>query len=137
MYGTIFKLKIKEGHEDQLLSLMKEENETPEGMIAWFLMKPDENKEWIGVAIFDSVESHVNNANRPETNENFMKMMEHLDGEPEWTDGEYLIGELAYGSAQSLINPQFLHIILQCIFKVSKEHNSQYSIIFLISSITS
>ena len=95
MYGTIFKLKIKEGHEDQLLSLMKEENETPEGMIAWFLMKPDENKEWIGVAIFDSVESHVNNAKRPETNENFMIMMEHLDGEPEWTDGEYLIGEIA------------------------------------------
>ena len=95
MYGTIFKLKIKEGHEDQLLSLMKEENETPEGMIAWFLMKPDENKEWIGVAIFDSVESHVNNANRPETNENFIKMMEHLDGEPELTDGEYLIGEIA------------------------------------------
>ena len=29
MYGTIFKLKIKEGHEDHLLSLMKEENETP------------------------------------------------------------------------------------------------------------
>ena len=95
MYGTIFKLKIKEGHEDQLLSLMKEENETPEGMIAWFLMKPDENKEWIGVAIFDSVESHVNNANRPETNENFIKMMELLAGEPEWTDGEYLIGEIA------------------------------------------
>ena len=45
MYGTIFKLKIKEGHEDQLLSLMKEENETPEGMIAWIMMKPEENKE--------------------------------------------------------------------------------------------
>ena len=24
MYGTIFKLKIKDGHEDQLLNLMKE-----------------------------------------------------------------------------------------------------------------
>ena len=28
-------------------------------------------------------------------NDNFMKMMEHLDGEPEWTDGQYVIGELS------------------------------------------
>ena len=95
MYGTIFKLKIKDGHEDQLLNLMKENNEPPEGMVAWFLMKPDDNQDWIGVAVFDSVESHISNANRPETNDNFMKMMEHLDEEPEWTDGQYVIGELS------------------------------------------
>ena len=95
MYGTIFNLKIKEGHDNVFLELMKETSEFPKGMIAWFLMKPDSKKDWIGVAVFDSIQSHINNSNSPNQNESFIKMMEHLDEEPVWTDGEYVIGEVA------------------------------------------
>ena len=36
MYGTIFEIKVKEGHEQALIELMNESDETPEGMVAWF-----------------------------------------------------------------------------------------------------
>ena len=97
MYGTIFKMKVKQGHEDQLLTILDSPENQPDGGIAWFLMNPDSESEWIGVAVFDSKESHLANANNPQQHEMFLKMMEHLESEPTWTDGEYLIGQIING----------------------------------------
>ena len=93
MYGTIFNLTVKQGHENEFLKLMEAE-ESPEGMIAWFVMKPDEKKDWIGIAVFENKEAHLANANSSKQNESFLKMMNHLESEPTWTDGNYVIGEI-------------------------------------------
>ena len=93
MYGTIFNLTVKRGHEDELLKLMEAGN-SPKGMVAWFLMEPDEKKDWIGIAIFENKEAHLANANSPKQNESFLNMMNHLESEPTWTDGNYVIGEI-------------------------------------------
>ena len=37
MYGTIFNLKVKEGHERDLLEIMGERNTGIKGAVAWFL----------------------------------------------------------------------------------------------------
>ena len=96
MYGTIFNLKIKPGHEGELLKELNEEtSDKPDGMVAWFVMNPDNNNDWIGVAVFESKQAYIANANRPEQHQAFLKMMEHLESEPSWTDGEYAIGEIA------------------------------------------
>ncbi|HCG90840.1 MAG TPA: hypothetical protein DEZ08_03255 [Dehalococcoidia bacterium] len=96
MYGTIFNLKVKQGHEEVLLNLFKESDRPmPKGMIAWFLMNPDEERDWVGAAIFESKEAHISNANDPEQSAIFAKLMEHLDGEPTWIDGTYVIAEIA------------------------------------------
>ena len=58
-------------------------------------MNPDEKDEWIGVAVFESQDAYVANANRPEQHESFLKMMEHLESEPTWTDGFYVLSEIA------------------------------------------
>ena len=94
MYGTIFNLKIKPGHQEDLLHAFQE-NETPDGMIAWFLMDPDNQDEWVGVAVFENKDKYVANASSATQHEAFLKMMEHLESEPQWIDGEYLIGEIA------------------------------------------
>ena len=72
-----------------------EAEESPEGMIALFVMKPDEKKDWIGIAIFENKEAHLPNANSSKQNESFLKMMNHLESEPTWTDGNYVIGEIS------------------------------------------
>ena len=96
MYGTIFNLNIRPGHEDKLLAIMKEESTSkPEGMVAWFVMNPDDKDEWTGVAIFESKEAYLAHGHRPEQHQTFLKMMEHLESEPTWTDGTYVIGEIA------------------------------------------
>lgn len=94
MYGTIFNLKIKAGHQEDLLHVFQG-NETPDGMIAWFLMDPDNQDEWVGVAVFENKDKYVANASSATQHEAFLKMMEHLESEPQWIDGEYLIGEIA------------------------------------------
>ena len=58
MYGTIFNLTVKRGHENELLKLM-EAGDSPKGMVAWFLMEPDEKKDWI---LNDTEELHLVNA---------------------------------------------------------------------------
>lgn len=94
MYGTMFTLNIKPGHHDALLDVLKGSH-PPKGMVAWFVMNPDKEDDWIGVAIFDSKEAYLANADNPEQHEMFIKVMEHLEGEPSWTDGHYVVAEIA------------------------------------------
>lgn len=94
MYGTIFTLKVKQGHEDRLLKAI--DTGIPNGMIAWFLMKPDnEDEDLTGVAVFESKDTAKANANSPEQNKSFSEAMEHLEDEPNWIDGEFIAGAVA------------------------------------------
>lgn len=97
MYGTIFTMNVKAGHEQALRDFLNSaEEDVPSGMIGWFLMKPDEgNNELIGVAVFESKEAHLANANRPEQHDMFTGIMAHLTSEPTWRDGEYIAGQIA------------------------------------------
>ena len=97
MYGTIFNLHVKAGHEEALQKTFNDRGnqDKPKGMVAWFVMKPDDKDHWIGVAVFETKEDHVANANDPLQHESFLKMMEHLESEPTWTDGTYVVGETA------------------------------------------
>ena len=95
MYGTIFNLKVKSGHKEKLIEVMKNQARNPEGMLAWFLMHPDDDDEdLIGVAVFENKDAHLANANNPDQHEYFMAIMEHLNSEPTWTDGEYVAGQI-------------------------------------------
>ncbi len=94
MYGTMFTFIVKLGHERELLHEL--DRGTPKGMIAWFLMKPDnKDEDLIGLAVFESKEAHIANANSLEQSESFSKVMQHLDSEPKWTDGEFIAGAVA------------------------------------------
>jgi len=97
MYGTIFNLRVKDGHEGDLLETMDEHSPPKEikGAVAWFLMRPvDKNADLVGVVVFESKEAYVANANSQEQHEAFTKMMEHLVAEPNWTDGEYIRADI-------------------------------------------
>ena len=90
MYGTIATMNVKKGHEDKLISVFNNTDKA-EGQIAWLLMNPDNQDEWIGVAVFESKQAHIDNANSPETNKMYEIVIQHLETEPTWTDGNFLI----------------------------------------------
>ena len=93
MYGTIFNLRIKHGHQKDVLDSLSDE--TPPGAIAWYVMEPDDrSKDLIGVAIFKSKEAYQANAESPEQHERFMKAMMYLEEEPQWTDGKYIVAQV-------------------------------------------
>tara|TARA_S200000501_G_C20274224_1_gene504235 strand:+ start:248 stop:535 length:288 start_codon:yes stop_codon:yes gene_type:complete len=93
MYGSIFNLKPKKGKKDDLINHLKNDEDRPEGGIAWYVLNPDNDGDLVGIAIFKDKESYVKNAERPEQHESFMKMMDLLDEEPFWNDGNFVIGE--------------------------------------------
>ena len=63
-------------------------------MVAWFVMSPDDKDKSIAVAILESKEAYASNANRPEQHESFLKMMDHFETKPTWTDGTHVIDEI-------------------------------------------
>ena len=90
MYGTIFTMKVKAGHKDQLIEVFNSRQEPPAGGVAWFLMNPDTQSELIAVAVFGSKEAKDANGNDPNQHKMFQKIMGHLESEPTWVDGEYV-----------------------------------------------
>ena len=93
MYGTIFNLDVKDGCEQDLIDTFNKV-ENPPGAVAFYLMKPDDGSDLIAVAVFESKEAYVKNANSPEQHQSFLQIMEHLEKEPTWTDGTYVISEI-------------------------------------------
>jgi quinol monooxygenase YgiN len=102
MFGTIAKYRVKPGHVDQLMSDMKDfENDPPKGWVyhTIFRSTEDPNEVWMSV-VFDSEDSYRENANSPEMGREYQKMLEHLQGEPEWHDG-HIIHEAMRQSSKS------------------------------------
>ena len=88
MYGTIARVRIKPGMEEQLLVLGAGMERDP-GEVASYVYRMDaEPGIFYMVAIFESKEAYVANADRPEADARYQQMHAYFDGEPEWHDGE-------------------------------------------------
>ena len=92
MYGTVSRLKAKPGMEEQLKSW--EMDPVPPGFVAAYAYQMDTDPEEFYIAvIFESREAYVANAESLEQNARFLEMMQLLDAEPEWHDGEIFLTE--------------------------------------------
>ena len=93
MYGTIANMRIKAGHGDALRELIAEWNterrpKVP-GAVEGYLFQHDRDpQDWMMVGIFQDKETFIANANDPEQDRWFRRIVEHLEGEPQWNDGE-------------------------------------------------
>ena len=88
MFGTVARLRIKPGHEDELAQMAGEIVETdPPGFVTNYVLrgKDDPQERWL-VAIFESEKAYYDNAERPETNAQYEKWMQIVEGPPEWHD---------------------------------------------------
>jgi quinol monooxygenase YgiN len=87
MYGTIAKLTVKPGQMDAFQSVMAAPRERP-GSVAGYVYQMDEDPNVLYlVVMFESKEAYQANANNPETNADYEKMVKFLVREPEWHDG--------------------------------------------------
>ena len=90
MYGTIARLRAKPGMEARLQEFSREaEGRQPNGFMKSYVYRMDADpNEYYLVVLFDSRESYHANAANPEQNASFGQLMELLESEPEWHDGE-------------------------------------------------
>ena len=89
MYGTVAKLKVKPGGLEKLQKWSPEEDDRASGAVAVYAFQMDNDpNEVYTVAVFESKEAYVANADSPEQDKRYRRMLKWLEGEPEWHDGE-------------------------------------------------
>jgi quinol monooxygenase YgiN len=94
MYGTVAHMRVKTGHQDDLIKLIGEWNaeRAPKisGAVSGYMVREDNDPQnMIMIGIFESKETYQKNANDPDQDQWFQRIMEHLESEPQWHDGEF------------------------------------------------
>ena len=94
MYGTIMRAKVKPGRRAEYEKVMKEmvpsADAYGQGLHSYEVAWEDKDPDRIVMIIhFKDRESYMANAGRPETDADFRKQLEYLDGDPEWIDVSY------------------------------------------------
>ncbi|MFP3853751.1 MAG: putative quinol monooxygenase [Anaerolineales bacterium] len=90
MFGTVAKLKAKPGELDALLDLSEEAEHPPRAVAEYVYQMEEDPSTLYLVVVFEDEKSYRANAESPEQHERFMKMMQHLEAEPEWHDGHII-----------------------------------------------
>ncbi len=92
MYGTVARIRLKSGMEAQLNAEMErfQERRVP-GFIASYTyrMDADPNETYLAV-VFESKEAYHANANSPDQDKSYQRLLALWDGPPEWHDGEII-----------------------------------------------
>ena len=110
MYGTIMRARVKAGRRDEFVKAMQEMVPSPDdyghGLISYEVAWEDNDPDRIVLIIhFRDRDSYRANADRPETDRDYRRQLEFLEGEPEWIDLNYSqyvgkpLGETAASSA--------------------------------------
>lgn len=97
MFGTVGRMRVKEGKLDDLLKLMEEwdrdRRSKVEGAIGSYLYKLDRDPSQVVLAVvFRDRQTYFKNADDPEQDQWYRRLVELLEGEPVWDDGEIVHG---------------------------------------------
>jgi quinol monooxygenase YgiN len=89
MYGTVARLRVKPGGLDKLEEWSPEGDERDRGAVAIYAFQMDDDpNEVYTIAVFESKKAYVENAESPEQDKRYRRMLKWLEREPEWHDGE-------------------------------------------------
>ncbi|HEY7035667.1 MAG TPA: antibiotic biosynthesis monooxygenase [Thermomicrobiales bacterium] len=90
MYGTVARMKIKPGAEEQLRQISRDfESIQVPGFVSQQIYRLDAHpNEYILVVAFESKDAYVANAGSPAQNDRYQQIRALLAAEPEWHDGE-------------------------------------------------
>ena len=90
MYGTVARLRLKAGAEEQMRAMTAGYRENPvPGQVATYAYRMDADpQEYYLAVVFESKEAYWANAQSPEQHARYEQMLTLLEGAPEWHDGE-------------------------------------------------
>jgi heme-degrading monooxygenase HmoA len=95
MFGTIATMKVKPGQLDGFKSYMEKwererGRETNGFKSVTVYQSVDDPNEVMMAVVFESKESYQANADSPEQDKEYREMLNYLDGEPRWRDGNII-----------------------------------------------
>jgi len=90
MYGTVAKMRLKPGMQEKLKAFEAEmlAAKVP-GLVAEFTYQMDDDPNvYYEAVVFESREAYRALADSPEQDARFRRLLELLEAEPEWHDGD-------------------------------------------------
>jgi quinol monooxygenase YgiN len=92
MYGTVARMRLKAGMEQQLADQLKEfEAVRSPGFVRSTIYRLDAgDNEYVLAVVYESKDAYVANAQSPDQDARFQKMRALLESDPEWSDGEVI-----------------------------------------------
>ena len=92
MYGTLGRMRPKPGKRDELVALLRTppSGAAANGYRSAFLLKADEGDDVVVAMMYEDKDAYTAMVHDPQTDANFGTIMELLEGEPTWTDGEWI-----------------------------------------------
>jgi quinol monooxygenase YgiN len=92
MFGTIARVMVQPGKEDEFLAIGEQwtrEHGSMKGQVAEYAFKAEgrPGEYWI-IGIFRDRDTYTANAKDPETDRWYRRMRAVLEADPEWHDGE-------------------------------------------------
>ena len=95
MYGTVARIRVKPGAEQQLIEMSHDESglHIP-GYICQYVYRMDQDPdEYYLVVLFESRETYFANTDSPEQNARYQVFRAMLASDPEWHDGEVVYAD--------------------------------------------
>lgn len=90
MYGTVARMRVKQGMEPELLAMYdRMDASITSGYVGEIVYRSDADPQIYFLAVvFESKEAYMANANSPEQHAEYVRYRAMLEEEPEWHDGE-------------------------------------------------
>jgi heme-degrading monooxygenase HmoA len=96
MFGTLGRMKVKPGKLGDLLAHLQDPRMAAmPGHRGSYVLVSEEGEEVALAVMYESRDAYVAMVHDPATEANYPKLLEHLQGEPEWTDGEWIAGPVS------------------------------------------
>jgi len=97
MYGTIARMRPKPGQTKAIVAMMEEWERTRrskiKGAVATYVYKPDRKPDELVMAVvFQDKKTYRANADDPEQDKWYQRFRALLQADPEWEDGEIILG---------------------------------------------
>jgi quinol monooxygenase YgiN len=92
MYGTIARMRMKDGARDDLLALGERfrDLKVPGHVGEWIYQLDTDPNEFIMAVLFESRDAYRANAESPEQHQRYQQIRALLERDPEWSDGEVI-----------------------------------------------
>ena len=90
MYGTVARMRVKAGAESRITELFGQyETLKVPGYVGLTVYRLDDDpNELLMAVVFESKEAYRANAESPEQDARYREMLELLESDPQWQDGE-------------------------------------------------
>jgi heme-degrading monooxygenase HmoA len=88
MYGTVARMRLKAGAEEEIMQMSREDASQIPGFVFQHVYRMDADpQEFYLVVAFESEEAYRTNAASPEQHARYERYAALMDGAPEWHDG--------------------------------------------------